>query len=350
MKQKETRRHRERQLALLHTIRRGSFLTAAELMERIPAYAEAGIDLRTFQRDIDALREAGYPIIFDDRWRYSYDSAAPVLARVTGIGAGVLHALRSSVEAGDPQGESARLGVAKLLAGAPPESGDAAVPTHLRVRIPGGAVARVVARALQYRRRVSFDYRRGADLVKHYEVEPWNFAEHYGMFYVSGLARSRESGGKDFGPWAERTFRLSRVISGTLSVGERCEFPRGEVSGEHFDVDIILHIRDGAAAALAARGEKLSRGDAPAAVDDSALADVPALADTPAPAHAPAPAGWTAYRFSTVGLNRIFEYLAFYGVDVRLAAPSELREEWERRVDNLINLGESAGPEAGGAR
>ncbi|MDK6630488.1 HTH domain-containing protein, partial [Actinotignum timonense] len=66
MKQKETRRRRERQLALLHTIRRGSFLTAAELMERIPAYAEAGIDLRTFQRDIDALREAGYPIIFDD--------------------------------------------------------------------------------------------------------------------------------------------------------------------------------------------------------------------------------------------------------------------------------------------
>ncbi|MDY5131843.1 WYL domain-containing protein, partial [Actinotignum timonense] len=195
----------------------------------------------------------------------------------------------------------------------------------------------MVARALQYRRRVSFDYRRGADRVKHYEMEPWNFAEHYGMFYVSGLARSRESGGKDFGPWDERTFRLSRVISGTLSVGERCEFPRGEVSGEHFDVDIILHIRDGAAAALAARGEKLSSADAPAAAGTLAPTNVPALADTPAPAHAPAPTGWTAYRFSTVGLNRIFEYLAFYGVDVRLAAPSELREEWDRRVNNLIN-------------
>ncbi|MDY5147384.1 hypothetical protein DDD64_00070 [Actinotignum sanguinis] len=326
MKQKETRRRRERQLALLHTIRRGSFLTAAELMERIPAYAEAGIDLRTFQRDIDELREAGYPVIFDDRWRYSYDSTAPVLARVTGIGAGVLHALRASIEAGDPQGESARLGVAKLLAVAPPENGDAAVPTHLRVRIPGGAAARVVARALQYRRRVRFDYRRGPGLVKHYEVEPWNFSEHYGMFYVSGLARSRAGRGEAFGPWDERTFRLGRVIAGTLSVGEPCEFPRGEVGGDHFDVDIILHIRDGAAAALTARGEKLSR------------------------AQAPAPAGWSAYRFSTVGLNRIFEYLAFYGVDVRLAAPGELREEWDRRVENLINLGEAAGPGEGETR
>ena len=295
-------------------------------MERIPAYAEAGIDLRTFQRDIDELREAGYPIIFDNQWRYSYDTAAPVLARVTGIGAGVLHSLRSSIQAGDPQGESARLGVAKLLAGAPPENGDAAVPTHLRVRIPGGAAARMVARALQYRRRVSFDYHRGADLVKHYEVEPWNFAEHYGMFYVSGLARSRASGGEDFGPWDERTFRLGRVISGTLSVGDRCEFPRGEVSGAHFDVDIILYIRDGAAAALTARGEKLNC------------------------AEAPAPAGWSAYRFTTLGLNRIFEYLAFYGADVRLAAPSELREEWDRRVENLINLGEAGGPGEGETR
>ena len=148
----------ERQFSLLTAIGRPSGVTRAQARADIPAYADydsTAAFRRTFERDIAVLRQAGYPIaVEDDSYRIAEE--APIIAPLTALDVGLVRSLLTGLGRGGSLRSAAHTGMAKILA---TTASKQPAPRFVHAAVPSGDAVVPIARALQYRRRVSFAYR-----------------------------------------------------------------------------------------------------------------------------------------------------------------------------------------------
>jgi hypothetical protein len=190
-------------------------------------------------------------------------------------------------------------------------------PRFVHAAVPSGDAVVPIARALQYRRRVGFAYR--GTRRRDYVLEPARLFVQRGAFYASGQARG------DDGEWGYRTFRVSRVVPGSLRVGQPATRPRDEAP----DADVftarkvILAVSPDATIPLLARGRPCQP-----------------------PSGARVPDGWACLQLASLDRHRLYEILGSYAREVRLLGGEDLVAEWRRRLGHLAGLTRSGAASA----
>ena len=193
-------------------------LTIDELRFRLPGYAENDAAFRrAFERDKEALRELGVPLVTEavdplhpDVLGYRVPKDAYYL-RDPGLEPDELAALHLAASAVRMEGAD---GVAALwkLGGELAEEGPApAVASVAVAAIPGADHLAVLFGAISARRPVEFGYHGRAR-----RVDPWRLSFRNGHWYLAGF---------DHGAGAERSFRLDRVASAVAAAGQPGSFP-----------------------------------------------------------------------------------------------------------------------------
>ena len=193
-------------------------LTIDELRFRLPGYAENDAAFRrAFERDKEALRELGVPLVTEpldvlhpDVLGYRVPKDAYYL-RDPGLEPDELAALHLAASAVRMEGAD---GVAALwkLGGELAEQGPApAVGSVAVAALPGADHLAVLFGAISARRPVAFDYH-----GRPRRVDPWRLSFRTGHWYLAGF---------DHGAGAERSYRLDRVESEVTAVGEADSFP-----------------------------------------------------------------------------------------------------------------------------
>jgi proteasome accessory factor B len=299
------------------------YLTADQIKQAVPGYPEQD-DLfkRMFERDKEDLRDLGVPLEtgfnhpFDDdpgyrirqqayelpELRLEADEAAVLglaarvwqRAELAGAAAGALLKLRAAgIDAADehpaPQGIEPRLGTPEPTFGP-------------------------LWEAVRDRRPVTFSYRAaGRSEPQRRELEPWGVVNRHGCWYVAGWDRGRN---------ATRVFRLSRIVgavkfcgpSGSVTVPDGAdvrELVRDWDSPvrEH---TAVLRVRSGAGVGLRQHASSV-RADGEAAAD-----------------------GWdlVTTRFADVG--SFADYAAWFGPDVVVLDPPDLREAVIARLKGVL--------------
>src|SRR5437764_12295488 len=183
-------------------------LTADELHQRLPGYAEDQATFRrAFERDKDALREMGVPLVLEpvdpsyptvegDRIpKEEYYLKDPGLAPDE---LAALHLAASAVELEGARGMEALWKLGGWVAEGGPPPATAALPGAAHLGTAFGAISK--------RRPVLFTYR-GEERT----VDPWRLAFRNGHWYLAGRDHARED---------ERNFRLDRIDSDII-VDER---------------------------------------------------------------------------------------------------------------------------------
>ncbi len=198
-------------------------LTIDELRFRLPGYAESDPTFRrAFERDKEALRELGVPLVTEpldplhpDVLGYRVPKDAYYL-RDPGLEADELAALHLAASAVRMEGAD---GVAALwkLGGELAEQGPApAVGSVAVAALPGADHLAVLFGAISARRAVVFAYH-----GRPRRVDPWRLSFRTGHWYLAGF---------DHGAGAERSYRLDRVESEVTAVGEPGSFPPAPAS------------------------------------------------------------------------------------------------------------------------
>lgn len=282
----------ERQLTLLEFIIVSGPVSRELIVRSLPAYREGSpmAILRKIERDLMYLRRSGYPIATDSENRYFYDRSAPLLASVSALDVGLLRSLIAGIRTRGPLVNAASSGMSKLLAASPAQQTG---QKYLQANIPQGDSALFLARAMQNRKRVQFNY---GSSGRSYLLEPAALEEHFDVYFVSGQARGTE--------WSWRTFRATRIIEDSLMVVGPAELDAAAPESDSFFSysDVVIAIRPGHAAPLASRGILKN--------DDE-------------------------YYFRELSRNRLFEALATYGADVRLLGPEPAVKDWQARLAHL---------------
>lgn len=202
-------------LALMATQRP---LPVAEIAARV--YREAVEDesfRRRFERDKEALREQGIPVVTeiisvwdDSEVGYRIPRADYALPDIT-LSAEEAAALGLAAQFwnGATLGRGSASALRKLAAtGVAPA--DPGIAVSVRVDEGDPSLAPLLA-AVRNRQAVRFDYRGTRDDAAHARtLEPWGVVSWHGRWYVVGRDRDRS---------AERAFRLSRVAGGVKSLG-----------------------------------------------------------------------------------------------------------------------------------
>ena len=198
-------------------------LDRLELRRRVGGYEGEGDEVddstfrRMFERDKDALRQMGVPLVVEpvdperpevgDGYRIPrerYELPDPDLD------ADELAALRlaaSAVSVGDEEGGAATARAALWKLG-----GGVEHPSALVASLPGSEYLAGLFGAVAERRRVRFAYQGRTRLV-----EPWTLSCRAGKWYLSGFDRDRSD---------DRMFRLDRMDSAPEPVGELGSFER----------------------------------------------------------------------------------------------------------------------------
>jgi proteasome accessory factor B len=215
-------------------------LSREELRQRVGGYSDDPAAFRrNFERDKDALRQMGMPLVLQALEGDHPD--APTGYRIPreryelpdlGLTENELAALRLAASAVEIQGDDGATASAlrKLAAGiAPARGGEApavpgsqpAGPTRSArqaagpvAEVPGGVAVGVVFGAISERRQLCFTYR---DRPR--SVEPWQLAFRSGQWYLTGLDRERG---------ASRVFRLDRIQGPVRATGDPAAFARPE--------------------------------------------------------------------------------------------------------------------------
>lgn len=217
-------------------------LSRAELRQRVGGYAdEPEAFRRNFERDKDALRQMGMPLVLEPV--EGDDPAAPTGYRIPreryelpeiGLTEEELAALRVAASAVQIRGgEGATASALRKLAGgirpslsipgpgAGGENGRAGQTAAGEVgagevvaEVPGGEAVATAFSAISERRRVSFDYR-----DRRRTVEPWQLSYRGGLWYLEG--REVEQGER-------RLFRLDRISGPVAATGGPGAFERPE--------------------------------------------------------------------------------------------------------------------------
>lgn len=161
-----------------------------------PADQDDAAFLRMFERDKEALRAAGLVIDVrkvDEAEAYRLDVEAtfqrPVL--LTASERATLKAAAAALadDPGFPFGEDLMRALAKL--GAAGEEGPLAVADFAEAGDQGSA-ARMLAEAVQRRKRVAFDYTNAQGEHKHHQVEPYGVFFREGRWYLIGRDVERD--------------------------------------------------------------------------------------------------------------------------------------------------------------
>lgn len=210
-------------------------VTKRQLREAIEDYSNAvseGAFEKTFERDKAELRDLGVPLeTVDDGEEEGYrvDVAAHTLPSVTFTPAeAALLGLARRVWHADGAAAADRA-LRKLEA-----VGVAVDPSALALvepRLAGGEQAfGPIARAIEQRREVAFDYRTsGSTVVASRRLQPWGVVSRRGRWYVVGHDLDRD---------APRAFRLDRIVGATRTVG------RAESYQVPTDVDVSTLVGD----------------------------------------------------------------------------------------------------------
>ena len=196
-------------------------LTRAEIAERIDGYSsDPHAFRRNFERDKDLLRQMGFPVVTETPDganeevgyripRELYELADP------GLDEEELTAIRLAASAVHLEGEwseSLQAALRKLGGAVGPSRvssrGEVAQVAGAEVHVE--ATAAVAFAAIAERRRVAFAYSGRQRLV-----DPWRLSYHRGHWYLAGF---------DSGPAEERLFRLDRVESELVALGDSGAF------------------------------------------------------------------------------------------------------------------------------
>lgn len=300
------------------------------LRRNIPQYknvASTEAFERTFERDKADLRDLGIPItasssdaLFEDDntstvYRIPKDAYSLPPVRFTTEEAAVL-SLASRLWQQASLGSAAARAVRKLQArGVVPET-DSLVGIEPRIRT-AEPVFDDVFKAVTLHRQIEFDYLAATtQQQQRRRVEPWGIGEKYGHWYLAGFDLDRK---------AERTFRLSRMVSEVTTSETTFGRPRD------FDVTAslarlenlqapeaaVLQVRAGAAQSLRLRGNVSHSG-----VD-----------------------GWDEIRFDYADTEVMADDIASYGPHVQVLAPSQLRDAVVRRFRGVLESAQKAVPE-----
>jgi proteasome accessory factor B len=171
-----------------------------------PAEQDVEAFLRMFERDKDALRDAGLAIVSDDGMTYRLDRTATFAASVE-LSAEEAAAVRAAGSAllGDPSfpfSADLRLALAKIASSL--DSGQVASAARLADEDParqGEAVA-VVADAAERRKSVTFAYTNSRGVSAPHTIEPYGLFLHDGRWYVVG---------RDVAKGEARTYTVARM-------------------------------------------------------------------------------------------------------------------------------------------
>ena len=194
-------------------------LTADELRHRLPGYAESdGSFRRAFERDKEALRDLGIPVVVEP-----IDAASPGILgyRIPkeeyylhdpGLAPDELAALHLAASAVRLEGAS---GVQALwkLGGEVAEGG----PAPAVAALPGAAHLATVFAAISARRPLAFAYRNRLR-----RIDPWRLSFRNGHWYLAG---------HDHDAGEERMFRLDRIESDVEVTGQDGSFERPPHAG-----------------------------------------------------------------------------------------------------------------------
>ncbi|GAA1339124.1 hypothetical protein GCM10009594_07870 [Kocuria palustris] len=225
-------------LALLY---RERGYTRAELRGVVPDYQEATTDSgfeRMFERDKQELRALGFPIeevpeslLFEDdatfRYRIPRGSFTLPPLRFTAEETAVL-GLAANAWTEASLGTVARRALRKLEpvleASAVQDEPSPMIQPTVTVQEP--AFAPLMEAVLRHRQ-VRFDYLAAStDEQTHRRLEPWGVGSRFGSWYVTGWDLDRQ---------AERTFRLSRIVSEVRATAQTFEPPAGFSMNDRLD-------------------------------------------------------------------------------------------------------------------
>jgi proteasome accessory factor B len=322
-----SKRKTERLLGLVVCLLATSrYLTADQIREAVPGYPEQD-DLfkRMFERDKEDLRELGVPLEtglnhpFDEDPGYRIRQQAYELpelrleadeAAVLGLAARVW---RRAELAGAAAGALLKLRAAGIDA-AGIDAGDELSSSHgiePRLGTPEPAFG-PLWEAVRDRRPVTFSYRAaGRSDPQRRELEPWGVVNRHGRWYVAGRDRGRD---------ATRVFRLSRIAgpvkfcgpTGSVTVPDGTdvrELVRDWDSSPAPEHTAVLRVRSGTGVGLRQHAVSVSPADAE---------------------------GWdlVTTRFADVGW--FADYAAWFGPDVVVLDPPDLREAVIRRLKGVL--------------
>ena len=201
------------------------------------------VSVRTIERDIDALQQAGVPIYADvgRRGGYAIDPSMTLPPLNFTPAEAVAVAVALSRAGGSPLERAARSALRKIVSAMPARESAAARELAGRVRaiVPPGVGARpaapvptIIEDSLVKRRVLRLAYRDKEGTVTRREVEPAMFLSGRHGWYLFGWCRLRED---------MRAFRIDRITA-VADTGEIA--PRREV---RFDGSLPEHMTTGTA-------------------------------------------------------------------------------------------------------
>ena len=299
------------------------YLTADQIRQAVPGYPEQDeLFKRMFERDKEDLRELGVPLEtglnhpFDDDPGYRIRQQAYELpelrleadeAAVLGLAARVWQ--RAALE-GAAAGALLKLRAAGMEAG-DENPGPQGIEPRLHTTEPAFAP---LWEAVRDRRPVTFSYRAaGRSEPQRRELEPWGVMNRHGRWYVAGRDRSRD---------ATRVFRLGRIAGAVKFCG-----PPGSVTVPD-GTDVRELVRD---------------WDSAPAREHTALLRVRSGAGVGLRQHAVSvrldetgPPGWDLVTTRFADVASFAEYAAWFGPDVVVLDPPDLREAMIARFKGVL--------------
>lgn len=196
-------------------------LTKARIRTAVPQYlTTASVEAfdRMFERDKDELRELGIPLetaivdpLFDDELGYRIDRreyALPEIAFTPDEVSALVLAGRIWSQAS--LAAQANAALTKLAATGVVLDDRSVVGVEPRIRTQEASFE-PLRRAVQDRRKVTFDYRKADGTLSARSVQPWGLTQWRGRWYVTGWDTARD---------AERVFRLGRIAGPVTAHGK----------------------------------------------------------------------------------------------------------------------------------
>lgn len=297
------------------------YLTAGQIRAAVPGYPDSFEAFkRMFERDKDELRELGIPLetganAADDEVGYRISRQAyelpeimlePDEAAVLGLAAKVWQ--RAEL-AGAAAGGLLKLRAAGIDA---EEASQPGIEPRLQTE---EAAFGPLWRAVRDRRPVTFGYQvPGRGAAQSRNLEPWGVMNRHGKWYVVGFDRDRGE---------ERVFKLSRIDGPVRFIG-----PPGTIVVPP-GTDVRKSVRDWDGAPPPVRTAELRiRSGTGHGLRKHAIADEPATEE--------AGGQWDLVRtrFSDVGWYA--DYIAWFGADVVVLEPVDLREAVIRKLKGVL--------------